>query len=66
MHFILTFFSLGLKIELVAMDVPASTAVTRISRSKRYSFRIKASNIGKDLLSLLEASLAGKQLRRIY
>lgn len=63
-HFVLllTFFFLGLEMELVIMDISAGNTVTRISRSKRYPFPSKAFNIGKDLLPLLEATLLGKQL----
>ncbi|KAI7889498.1 uncharacterized protein EV154DRAFT_538835 [Mucor mucedo] len=56
------FLMMGLEMELVIMDIPAGKTITRISRSKRYPFPSKASNIGKDLLPLLQATLSGKQL----
>ncbi|KAI8066079.1 hypothetical protein BDF21DRAFT_454895 [Thamnidium elegans] len=56
------FLMMGLDLELLIVDVPEGTTVSRVTRSKKLAFPNKGSNLRSDFLPLLEVTLLGRGL----
>ncbi|CAO3652583.1 unnamed protein product [Cunninghamella echinulata] len=59
---VIGYIIMGLNIELVMMDAPVGSYVSRILRSPRYTFPTNINTFATDMIPILQITWAGKQL----